>query len=115
MRAGYPQRLREVHLLCGLATTSAMTTLALFAVAALTFSLLAGVIEELLARRARRRLQRKGSPILHPLTHHRLRRVRSPLSFRAFQHLGLFFGFLLVTYLGLLFMRAAYRVVASWF
>lgn len=92
-----------------------MTTLALFAVAAFAFSILAGVIEGLLGRRMRRRFLRKTLPVLHPLTRHEVRRVRHPLSWRAFRHLGLFFGFLVVTYVGLLLLRAAYRVVAHWF
>jgi hypothetical protein len=92
-----------------------MTTLTLFAVAAFAFSILAGVIEALLARRTRRRLQRKALPGLHPLTHHEVRRVRDPLSRRALRHVGLFFGFLLVTYVTLLLLRAVHRVVAHWF
>ena len=92
-----------------------MTTLALFAAAAVTFSVLAGVIERFWARRIRRRSQGKAWPVLHPLTHHGLRRVRHPLAGRARHHLGLFLGFLLVTYAGLLFLRAVHRVVASWF
>lgn len=92
-----------------------VTTLALFAVAALTFSILAGVIEGLGARRSRRRFQGKALPVLHPLTHHGLRHVRHPLSWRALHHVGLFFGFLLVTYVGLLLLRAVHSVVTSWF
>jgi hypothetical protein len=92
-----------------------MTTLTLFAVAALTFSLLAGVIEGFLARRARRRLQGTASPALHPLTHHGLRRVGYPLSWRVLHHVVLFFGFLLVTYAGLLVLTAVHRAVAHWF
>lgn len=93
-----------------------LSTLALFAVAALAFSILAGVIEGIGARRARRRFQRKTSPVLHPLPHHGVaRRVRQPLSWRAVHHVGLFFGFLLVTYIGLLTLRVAHGVVAKWF
>ena len=92
-----------------------MTTLTLVAVAALTFSILAGVIEGCLARRARRRIQGKASPVLHPLTHHGLRRLRRPLSGRALHLGGLFLGFLLVTYVGLLVVRAVHAAVASWF
>jgi hypothetical protein len=92
-----------------------MTTLALFAVAALTFSVLAGVIEAFWARRIRRRSQRKALPVLHPLTNHGLRRVRHPLSWRALHHVRLFFGFLVITYAGLLLLRGMQRVVASWF
>jgi hypothetical protein len=92
-----------------------MTTLTLVAVAALTFSILAGVIEWCLARRTRRRIQGKALPVLHPLTHHGLRHVRRPLSGRALHLGGLFFGFLVVTYVGLLVLKAARAVVASWF
>jgi len=98
-----------------LPTLPAMTTLTLVAAAALTFSILAGVIEECLARRARRRIQGKASPVLHPLTHHGLRRVRRPLSGRVLHLGGLFFGFLLVTYVGLLVLRALHAVIISWF
>ena len=92
-----------------------MTTLALVAVAALAFSILAGVIEACLARRTWRRIQGKASPVLHPLTQHELRRIRRPLSGRAVHLGGLFFGFLLVTYVGLLVAKAVHAVVASWF
>lgn len=92
-----------------------MTTLALFAAAALTFSILAGVIEGFLTRRTRRRVRGRASPVLHPLTHHGLRRVRHPLSWRALHHVGLFFGFLLVTYVGLLALRLLHSVIANRF
>jgi hypothetical protein len=92
-----------------------MTTFALFAVAAFGFRILAGVIEGLLGRRTGRRLQRKASPVLHPSPHHGVRRVRHPLSGRAFHHVGLFFGFLLATYVGLLLVRAVHGGVADWF
>jgi hypothetical protein len=92
-----------------------MTTLTLVAVAALTFSILASVIEGCLARRSRRRIQAKDSPVLHPLTLHGLRRVRRPLSWRALHLGGLFFGFLLVTYVGLQVLKAVHAFVAIWF
>lgn len=88
-----------------------MTLLALLAFAALTFSVLTAVIEVLGARRTRRRRQGRASPVLHPLARHGSRRVRQPRSWRALRHVGLFFGFLLVTYVGLLLVR----VVAEWF
>lgn len=92
------------------------TTLALFAVAALAFSILAGVIEALGARRARRRFHRRPSPVLHPLPQHgAVRRVRQPLSWRALQHVWLFLGFLLVTYVGVLILRVVHDVAAKWF
>ena len=93
-----------------------LSTLALFAVAALAFSILAGVIEGIAARRARRRAQRRVSPVLHPLPlHEEVRRVPQPLYWRALHHVGLFFGFLLVTYVGLLTLRVVRSVVAKWF
>jgi hypothetical protein len=92
-----------------------MTLLALLLVAALTFSVLAGVVEGLGARRARRRLAEKPSPILHPLTRHGLRRVRHPLSWRVLHHVGLFAGFLVVTSVALLFVRAVRNAIAGWF
>ncbi len=92
-----------------------MTLLALLLFAALTFSVLAGVVEVLGARRTRRRLARKDSPVLHPLTRHGLRRVRHPLSWRVLHHVGLFVGFLVVTSAALLFVRAVRNAIASWF
>jgi hypothetical protein len=79
-----------------------MRTLALLAFAALAFSSLAGVIKVLWERRERRRLVEKASTVLHPLAQYRFRSVRYPLSARALYHVGLFFGFLLVTYVGML-------------
>ena len=93
-----------------------MKTLALFGLAALAFSVLAGALEWSLARRARRRLiHRKALPVLHPLTHHGVRRVRDSRSRRVLHHLWLFVGFLFVTYFGLLFLRAVHNLVAGWF
>ena len=106
MRAAYSQ----------VALTPAMTLIALLTLAALTFSVLAGVIEGLGARRSRRRLQRKASPLLHPLPNHGVaRRVRQPLAGRALHYVRLFLGFLLATYVGLLLVKAVYVVVARWF
>lgn len=115
MRAAPSQELPQMPLLRDVAVTSAMTLLALLAFAALTFSVLAGVVEGLGARRTRHRLHGRASPVLHPLTHHGLRHVRQPLSWRALHHVGLFVGFLLVTSLGLLLLRAVRGVVTSWF
>jgi hypothetical protein len=92
-----------------------MRTLALFAFAALAFSILAGVIEVLSERRARRRLQKKTSNVLHPLVRRRFRSVRHPLSARALYHVGLFFGFLLATYVGTLLLKIVHSFVAEWF
>jgi hypothetical protein len=93
-----------------------MRTLALFAFAAFVFSSLAGVIEALWERRARRRVAAKGSTVLHPLARYRFRSVRYPLSARALYHVGLFFGFLLVTYIVTLLLQTVVRsFVAQWF
>ena len=93
-----------------------MTLLALLALAALIFSILAGVIEGMGARRARRRLKEKALPVLHPFPQHVvIRRVRQPLYWRALHHVALFFGFLAVTYLGLLALRLAHSVLVTWF
>jgi hypothetical protein len=93
-----------------------MKLLALLTIAALIFSILAGVIEEMGARRARRRLKGKALPVLHPFPQAAvIRRVRQPLYWRAFHHVGLFFGFLAVTYLGLLALRLAHGILVRWF
>ena len=92
-----------------------MRTLALFAFAAIAFSSLAGVIEVLWDRRERRRLVEKSSTVLHPLARHRFRSVRYPRSARALYHVGLFFGFLLVAYVGTLLLKTLHSFVAHWF
>ena len=88
-----------------------LTTLVLIGFAALTFSILAGVINGLSTRRRRPKRPQKPSPVLHPLTHHGRPRFRQPRSWRAPHHVGLFLGFLLATYVGLVFLRAVYRAV----
>jgi hypothetical protein len=92
-----------------------MRTWTLFALAALAFSTLAGAIEALLARRAQQRLQEKSSIVLHRLAQPRFRNVRNPLVTRALQHVGLFFGFLLATYVGWLVLRIVHNVVSHSF
>jgi hypothetical protein len=89
-----------------------MTTFALLGFAALTFTILAGVINELSARRHTRRLPGKPTPVLHPLAHHGHHHGRPPRSWRPLHYLGSFLGFLLVTYLGLLLLRALHRAIA---
>ena len=112
LRAAHSQGRREVPPLRDVATI-AMTMLALLGFAALTFSILAGVINGLSTRRPRRRLQEKPSPVLHPLTHHGRPRGRHPRSWRALHHVGLFLGFLLATYVGLVVLRVVYRAVVD--
>ncbi len=92
-----------------------MRTLAIFAFAALAFSSLAGAIEALWARRERRSLREKSTVALHPLTRHRLRSVRYSQFARALYHVGLFVGFLLVTYVGMLLLETIHSFVAHWF
>jgi len=94
---------------------AAMSTLVLFVLGALVFSILAGAIEAFWARRERRALREKSTVVLHPLTRHGLRRVRHPLSSRALHHVELFFGFLLATYVGMLLLKAVSSFVAQWF
>jgi len=91
-----------------------MRTSVLFVLAALAFSILAGVIEAAWARRERQSLKKKGV-VLHPLARYRFRSVRPPLSARALYHVGLFFGFLLVTYVGGLLLRITHGFIAQWF
>jgi hypothetical protein len=91
-----------------------MRTLALFAFAALAFSILAGVIEAVWIRRARGRLleEAKTRTVLHPLTRHRLRRLRDPLSWRVLYHVKLWLAFLLATYVGMLLLKTVRSFVA---
>ena len=90
-----------------------LTTLVLIGFAALTFSILAGVINGLSTRRRRPKRPEKPSPVLHPLTHHGRPRVPGPRPWRALHFVGLFFGFLLATCVGLLLLRAVYRAVVD--
>jgi hypothetical protein len=92
-----------------------MSTSVIFVLGALAFSILAGVIEAVWARRERRLLREKSTVVLHRLTRHRFRRVRSSPFARARHHVGLFVGFLFVTYVGMLLLKTIGRVVAHWF
>jgi hypothetical protein len=78
-----------------------MRALVFFMFAALAFSLLAGGIEALWDRRDQRRLAEKTSTLLHPFARHPFRSIRYPLSLRVLHLVGLFFGFLLATYVGM--------------
>ena len=89
------------------------TTLVLLGFAALTFSIFAGVINGLSTRRPRPRRPEKPSPVLHPLTQHGRPRVPDVRPWRALHFVGLFFGFLLATCVGLLLLRAVYRAVVD--
>ncbi len=92
-----------------------MSTLVLFVLGALAFSILAGAIEAFGARRERRSLRDKPTIVLYPLTRHRLRRVRYPLLTRALYHVSLFVRFLLVTYVGIFLLKTMFSFVAHWF
>ena len=92
-----------------------MRTLALFALAALAFSILAGVVERGWRRRDRRTLQQKTAIVLHPLARHRFRSVRYPFSERVLYHVGLFVGFLIATYVGTVLLKIVHSFVADWF
>jgi len=92
-----------------------MRTSVLFVLGALAFSILAGAIEALWARRERRLLKEKSTVVLHRLTQHRLRRVRYPLPARALYQVSLFVGCLLVTYVAIFLLKMLYRVVEHWF
>jgi len=87
-----------------------MRTWVLFVLAAVVFSILTGVIEASWARRRRRSLKQKW-PVLHPLTRHRLRGIQYLVSARAVYHVGLFFGFLLLIYVGGLLLNMGLREV----
>ena len=92
-----------------------MMTLALLVVAALAYSVLAGVMEISGARRARRRLLDRAVPVLHPLSLHQLPRVRYWSSRRAIHHVGLFVAFLTTVYLAIVLLRAVHALLARWF
>jgi hypothetical protein len=100
-----------VILLCDVAGTCVMNELVLLGCAALTFSILAGMINGLSTRRPRPRRPEKPSPVLHRLTHHGFPRVPDPRRWRALHFVG--FGFLFATCVGLLMLRAVYRAVVD--
>jgi hypothetical protein len=89
-------------------------TIGLFVLAALAFSILAGMIETRWDREARRRLL-ESTPVLHPLSRHRFTWIRPSNSRRMLRHVALFVGFLLTTYAGTLVLKAVGRLVAPWF
>jgi len=91
-----------------------MGAIALFVVAAVTFSVLAGLHEVRVARRGRRRLLERA-PVLHPLAMHPLPRLRYWSRRRALHHVGLFIGFLVVVYLAIAMVRAIQALLAQWF
>jgi hypothetical protein len=92
-----------------------METGVLFVLAALAFTGLAASIELWLARRARRDLARRTSVPLHPLSRREeMPKLRSSAR-RRLRYVGMFVGFLVVTYTGLTVLKVLYRLVESWF
>jgi hypothetical protein len=87
----------------------------LLGVAALTFSVLVGVMEGRRARRAQRRLLARTSIVLHPLPMHGYRRIPVPVAGRVFHYMGLFLGFLAGAYVVAILLRLLWRVLAYWF
>ena len=86
----------------------------LLVVAALTFSLLTGVMEGRGARRAQRRLLARTSAVLHPLPQHGYRSLPGSSSRRA-AHLGVLFAVgLAVAYATVLLLRLLWRVLSPW-
>jgi hypothetical protein len=88
-------------------------TIGLFVLAALVFSILAGMIETRWAREGRRRLL-EPTPVLHPLSRHRLTWIRPSSPRRMLRHVAFFVGFFLTTYAGMLVLKVVGRLVAAW-
>jgi len=89
-------------------------TIGLFVLAALVFSILAGMIETHWAREGRRRLL-ESTPVLHPLSRHRFTWIRPSGSWRMLRYIALCVCFFLTTYVGMLVLKAVGRFVAPWF
>ena len=92
-----------------------MRVFALFVLAAVAFSLLAGAIEALWERLERRQLETKASNVVAPVGQRWLRSVRDPLSSRALFHARLFVGFLFAAMIVTLLLKVGHTVVAWWF
>lgn len=93
-----------------------METGVILVLAALAFTVLVGGIEVWLVRQSRRELTRRVSVPLHPLSRRaEMPRMRSHSARRRLRYLGLFLGFLMVTYAGLVVIRMVYSVIRSWF
>jgi hypothetical protein len=86
----------------------------LMGVAALVFSLLAGVIEERGARRTQQKVLARTSTVLHPLPLHGYRRVRSSMPGRVLHHGGLFIAFLAIAYAATILLRLLRRALIHW-
>ena len=93
-----------------------METGVLLVLAALAFTGLVGGIEVWLVRHSRRELTRRESVPLHPLSRREeMPRLRSHSTRRRLRYVGLFVGFLIVTYAGLAVVRIVYGVIEAWF
>jgi hypothetical protein len=93
-----------------------METGVLLVLAALAFTVLVGGIEVWLVRSSRRELTRRASVPLHPLSRRaEMPRLRSHSTRRHLRYVGLFLGFLIATYAGLVVVRTVYSVIESWF
>jgi hypothetical protein len=86
----------------------------LMGVAALVFSILAGVMEGRGARRAHQKVLARTSIVLHPLPLHGYRRVRSSIPGRILHHGGLFIGFLAIAYAVTILLRLLWRALSHW-
>ena len=88
----------------------------LMGVAALVFTILAGVMEGRGARRAQQRVlaRTSASAVLHLLPLHGYRRVRSSLLGRVLHHCGLFIGFLAIAYAVTILLRLLWRALSHW-
>lgn len=86
----------------------------LMGVAALVFSVLAGVMEGRGARRAQQRILARTSTVLHPLPLHGYRRLRSSVSGRIVHHGGLFIGFLAIAYAVTILLQLLWRALIHW-
>jgi hypothetical protein len=95
------------------ARSTEMRALALFTFAALAFSLLVGGMELWWSRQAQQRRHEETATVLHPFPRNRVRKVRATLSSRTQYHVGLFFGFLIVIYVGSALVRMVYHLIVA--
>lgn len=91
-----------------------MAVWVLMGVAALVFSVLAGVMEGRGARRAQQRILARTSTVLHPLPLHGYQRLRSSVSGRIVHHGGLFIGFLAIAYAVTILLQLLWRALIHW-
>jgi hypothetical protein len=91
-----------------------MAIWALLVLAAVVFSVLAGLIEIREARRIHRRLLGRRPVTLHPLAQHSLPRVRYFTLESTRRRLGLFIGFLVVAYIVVFLLTTFYALLSQW-